>query len=242
MYEEFKKANPDFQSRIEAFTSGILSPDSKGITLVSMDPSRAYTYRELYKSVCAFSGFDPGLSEFPLTHRSIWGYCDGTPSRRLRSSLDSIGAVVKLKAKRRSTSYRSLLATAYQKTDAGRDFGDPIVAMGTYTVNEITKRKPKYSSLWRLLGSAPKSPETRYRAGFTRYKIIKFLSENPTEEFRREDIILALSQLDDTAISNALNSLGEAGAIDFYSPYRDVRGEKVCGWAEYILVKSMRKK
>ena len=42
-YEEFREKNPDFQSRIEAFTSGLLSPDPKGIVLWSMDPERAYT-------------------------------------------------------------------------------------------------------------------------------------------------------------------------------------------------------
>lgn len=65
MYEEFKEANPDFQSRVEAFLSGILNPDTNGITLLSMDPSKAYTCKELYDQVCEFCGLD--LEEFPLT-------------------------------------------------------------------------------------------------------------------------------------------------------------------------------
>jgi hypothetical protein len=43
MYEKFLKANPTFQSRIEAFTSGILTPDPKGLSLLSLDPEKAYT-------------------------------------------------------------------------------------------------------------------------------------------------------------------------------------------------------
>ena len=239
MFDEFRKSNPTFQSRIEAFTSGILSPDPKGITLQSMNPLRAYTTIDLYNQVCTFCGFDPILREFPLTQYSMWEYCNGNPSRRYKGSLDSIGAVVKLKVKKRQTPYRTIYAKAYQITDAGEFLGKPLVARGTHVVNEIIKRKPKYSSLWRLLSAASKRPEARYRAGYTRYKIIELLSKNPKDEFRREDIIHELRELDDIVISNTINSLGKTGAIEYYSPHRDVNGKRVRDLSRYTLVKNL---
>lgn len=230
MYEKFRKANPSFQSRIEAFTSGILSPDIKGLTLQSMNPLKTYTRSELYDQVCAFCGFDSDLRTFPLTPDSIWSYYNGRP--RYRGCLDSIGVVVKLNVGVKDTPHGIVYATAYHKTDAGEDFGNPLVARGTYVVNELAKRRIKNSSLWKLLGAFNKNTVARYRSGYTRYKIIKFLSEHPKEEFRKTDLVQALPELDDIVISDTLNSLGEAGVIDYYSS----RGS---GWSEYTLVKKL---
>ena len=36
-------------------------------------------------------------------------------------------------------------------------------------------------------------------------------------------------------ISNILNSLGQVGLIDYYSPKRDISGKPTKGWAEYKL-------
>lgn len=90
-----------------------------------------------------------------------------------------------------------------------------------------------------MLGFAIKSREARYRASYSRYRIIKFLAENPREEFRREDTIQALPELDESCTLSTLNSLGEAEAIDYYSPSRDVKGKRASGWVERTLVKSL---
>jgi len=226
-YKLFKKANPDFQSRIEAFTSGILTPDPKGITLWSMDPLRAYTQLELYLSVCSFSGCEPETREFPLMRRSVWQYCNG---KGRGGSLEKIGAVVKLKVKRRGNKY----VTGYQKTDAGEDFGDAIVARGTYLVNRFSERrnKPNLYSLWKILGGPSKSERVGHRRGYAVYKIIKLLYENEGEKLTCSEIAKE-AKIATITCSHVLNDLGNVGVIDYKSPYRDIEGKRAKGWARY---------
>jgi len=47
-YSDFLERNPTFQERIEAFTSGILTPDPKPIVLWSMESKIFYTAGDLY--------------------------------------------------------------------------------------------------------------------------------------------------------------------------------------------------
>ena len=228
MYEEFLKANQDPQSIIQALTSGILTPDPKGLILLAMNPKEAYTRKELYERVLDFYGL--GLIEFPLTAGAAWGYLNG--SKGVKGSLESIGAVVRLRIKESGGNY----VTAYQKTDAGRDFGDPTVAIGTYVVNELSRMKAKYCSLWRILGACHSKYE--YRRGFVVSRIIKLLAENPESKFTLTEISNEL-KLDQTTASHALNSLAKAGVIGYFSPHIDVEGKRNKGWAKYILAKEL---
>lgn len=235
-YEEFRNSNPDFQSRVEALTSGLLSPDPKGIALWSMDPGKAYTETEIYDQVHSFCGYDPDLGGFPLTLTGIWGYYYGNPRKGYKGSLEGIGVVVKLEIKKiyNVPVRREEYAIAYQKTDVGEDFGDAIAARGTYLVNKLSKKKnsPNFHSLWRVLSAAQKSKEATQRRGFAVYKIIKLLYQNPKDEFREKDVV------EETGLSQhvcfkVLNSLGKAGIIDYKSPQRDVKGGRAKSWAKY---------
>lgn len=231
MYEEFKEINPDEKSRIEALTSGILSPDPKGIALLSMEEGKAYTEAELYKQVLEFLNSD----WFPVTRSAVWRYCYGHPTRRIKGSLHGIGAVVELKIKPSPTS--SKYVVAYQKTDAGADLGDPTVCIGTKLVNELDRMKIKYKSLWRIIGTPIKRKDAEYRRGYAVYEVIKLLAENRNSEFRHGDIIEELKELDDIVISSLLNELGYAGVISYESPQKDLEGKRARGWASYELIK-----
>jgi len=236
-YAEFIKANPDAKSRIEALTSGVNTPDPKAITLLSMEPYKPYTWFELYERVLDFCGMEK--NNFPLTSHATWIYCHG--SRGYKGSLEEIGAVVELKVKRKVTPYKEVYAIAYQKTDAGEDFGDPAACLGIRLVNKLIKlkQKPKYYSLFKILGTPNKKGEAKYRRGYVVYEIVKLLVENKNEELRRIDIIEELPELNKKVISNCLNSLGEAGVIDYKSPYRDIKGKRAKGWAKYRLKKKI---
>ena len=228
-YKLFREKNPDFKSRVEAILNGILSPDPKGIALQAMDPRKAYTKTELYENVLEFCGLNE--KEFPLTD-SMWVYFNGNPRQRRKGSLKEIGAVVELKVKPKRTRYAKTYATAYQKTDAGKDFGDPAVALGTYLVNEF--KNLKYHSLQRVLSYPQRGRDRKYRRGYSIYKVAELLAKNPDSEFRWKDIVEELEgELSSIAISSALNSLGEVGVIDYQSPCKDVEGKKAKGWAVY---------
>ena len=198
MYENFIRANPDLKSRVEALIS-ILSPDTQGIALLSMDSNKAYTYGELYNQTLKFCD----IKKFPVSRETIGRYC---------KFLASIGAVDSKEKEKWRLKY-------YQKTDAGRDFGDPLVAIGTYVVNELLRMNVKYRSLNKILG----------QAGYRRYRIIKLLAENSESTFTWSEILNELKEFGGETISTDLNKLGEAGII-FYFPR-----EKAKVWARYEL-------
>jgi Fe2+ or Zn2+ uptake regulation protein len=198
MYENFIRANPDLKSRVEALIS-ILSPDTQGIALLSMDSNKAYTYGELYNQTLKFCD----IEKFPVNRETIGRYC---------KFLASIGAVDSKEKEKWRLKY-------YQKTDAGRDFGDPLVAIGTYVVNELLRMNVKYRSLNKILG----------QAGYRRYRIIKLLAENSESKFTWSEILNELKEFGGETISTDLNKLGEAGII-FYSPRKNAKD-----WARYEL-------
>jgi transcription initiation factor IIE alpha subunit len=221
MYKEFLEANPDVKSRIEALTSGLLTPDLKGLALRTMNPEEVYTKKELYEQILDFYGLD----ELPITVEGVWQYYYKGP--RHPGSLESIGAVVRLEVKEKGGKY----VIAYQKTDAGRDFGDPLVDIGTYVVNKVEQ------PLWIILGFAGSSGE--YRRGYIVHEIIKLLAKNPEDEFTATEITNEL-KLNDATISQALNHLGKYGLIDYNSPARDIKGERNKGWAVHELIKNKK--
>ncbi|MFZ8830378.1 MAG: hypothetical protein ACO2OO_02940 [Candidatus Aenigmatarchaeota archaeon] len=227
MYEKFIEANPTPQSRIDAFTNGILSPDPKGLALLATDPEKAYTKKELYDQFLNFYGLD----KLPITKDAVWAYFKGDLSNSLRgSSLEAIGTVVKLRIKKITVNY----VTAYQKTDAGRDFGDPIVAIGTYVVNKLSEMNAGYCSLWRILGAAQVPKEIEHRRGFRVYQIIKFLAENQESKFTQAEICDELG-IGYVSASYILKHLGKAGVIYYFSSHREVEGRRQKGWAQYRL-------
>jgi hypothetical protein len=89
-YKEFLKKNKTFEERVEALTSGILSPDTKAVSLWAMNPNRFYSSSELYSEVRSFSG-----GSFPVTERAVWQYCNEN-SPCYDGCFFNIGAVVKL--------------------------------------------------------------------------------------------------------------------------------------------------
>lgn len=215
-YKDFVERNPTVQSRIEALTSGILSPDTKAITLWAMKRGEFYSASELYSRVKEFSG-----GWFPIHFTSVWAYCNGRG--RWKGSLYNIGAVVKDKLENEKV--------LYAKSDAGADFGDALVVRAL-TLSE--RLNSKYKSMLTIFGAAQKLSSAKTRRGYAVYKIIKELVTNPQKEYRAidlEDII----ELPRQVLSETLNSLGKTGVIDYKSHHRDILGKKERGWALYSL-------
>src|SRR3989344_5250612 len=115
-YQDFADRNPTFQDRIEAFTSGILTPNTKAIALWAMEPERFYNEGELYRRIKEFAG-----GTFPITSPSIWQYCNGTPEHNWEGSLYAIGAVVRDHLTVMDTASGPLIEVTYAKTRAGED-------------------------------------------------------------------------------------------------------------------------
>jgi hypothetical protein len=146
--------------------SGILIPDIKGLLLQSMNSTRFCTSSELYHQLCKFCDFSP--EEFPI--KNIGNYLQ---------SLTSIGAVA-----------------WHIKTDFGREYGDPLVARGTFVVNSLTS---KIRSLYSIFG----------RSLSSKIRLIKLLAINPREKFEVEDVKRVVKMSRET-----FNFLGSIGIID----------------------------
>ncbi|MBI2583567.1 MAG: helix-turn-helix transcriptional regulator, partial [Candidatus Aenigmarchaeota archaeon] len=236
MYEEFLERNPTFEARVDAFTSGILSPDAKALTLWAMEHGKPYTRSALYQAVLQFAG--RGL---PVTEPSVWQYCNGVPARNRRDWYDgalcSIGAVVKDKIVVEGGDAQA----AYLKTDAGADFGEPLAALATALVNRMdsAKKKPRFISMQRIISM----PNTRgkHSHGYAVYRIIKLLAENQGKELGCADIT-EQTGLNETVVSYTLTDLGKAGMIEYYSPKRDVGGSSARGWSVVRIDESIRGK
>jgi hypothetical protein len=225
-YSDFLERNPTFQERIEAFTSGILTPDPKVITLWSMEPGSFYTQGELYSRVKEFAG-----GGFPICRPAVWSYCNGHPGQ-VEGSLYTVGAVVKDEIEIIETGEGPLVTVTYAKTPAGEDFGDAIAARALRVSRKLSSR---YRSMARIFGGTNKSKKAKLRKGFAVYKVVKLLAQNPRKEYRALDIEVE-TKLPTKALSDTLNSLGDAGIIDYESPYRDKAGKRATGWAEYRLI------
>src|SRR3989338_1906356 len=212
MYDEFVRRNPTFENRVDALTSGLLSPDTKALALWAMRPNRAYGKSNLADEVEEFTG-----GNFPV--ESAWPYLNGYPQRNCESQLYSTGLI----AGSTSTSGENI---EYFKTDAGIDFGNAITALTCMIVNKLhaSPKRPMYVSMLRILHSR----------GYDVYKVIKFLAKNPGSGFSRNDIASKLDLSDDAA-SYALNDLGKAGVIFYHSPSRDIEGKRNCGWSVSVV-------
>jgi len=229
-YSDFLERNPTFQKRIEAFTSGILTPDPKPIVLSSMEPEIFYTAGELYQQVKSFAG-----GRFPISYAGVWSYCNGNAENE--GSLYTFGAVTKDEGA--YTPEMTLIPNTFAKTPAGKDFGDAIAARALQLSGKLTSR---YRSMLRVFGATNKPRNARSRRGFAVYKVIKLLAENPRKIYRKADIA-ECTGLPVPVLCLALNSLGQAGIIDYESSYREKNGRRLTGWAQYRLVdKSLLRK
>ncbi len=225
-----QRGSGGFQLRVEALTSGVLSPDPKAITLWSMQSDVRYTKAELYKQVMRFADLD----ELPLTSTATWGYCNGAGN--WEGSLSSIGATVKVEVTTVMTATGPKAAYAYEKTGAGSAFGDPAAALGIAFVNELLEHgKPTPLSLLRIFSSSNKTEDASARRGFSVYMITRLLANSPDTEFDNGAIVKKLEKLGLTrdAVSFALSSLGASGMIAYMSPYKEYGGKRARGWAIY---------
>jgi transcription initiation factor IIE alpha subunit len=218
MYEEFRKANPSFDSRMNAFVSQLLPPDLKPITLWSMEPNEAYRKTKLDKRILDFLSLSPP----DLSHQSPFNYGD---------LMKRIGVVVRLDLEGK---------TGYQITDAGLDFGQPAAAAACYLVNHLAskskERRPIYRSLQRILGLPVHRKETRYGRGFLVYKIVKLLTSKPEREFRSRDIERSI-RFDPSRVSSISRELGDVRLIDFESAHKESKGKRSRDWVYEVVDK-----
>lgn len=229
-YRKFREKNPTFQSRVEALTSGLITPDTKGIALWSLEPGEAYTLNGITENVCNFTGID--RKEFPFNKDTLWYYFDCF--RETPGILYNIGTVARCKVKCKSRGEYNRV-TAYKKTDAAIDIFDPLVARYCNLVNRWMKRpegkRPKFFSAYKIIGG-PNGPKGKMKRGWGDLLVVKLLAENPDEEFARKDII-EKTGLDDSVVFYTLNSLERAGMIEYESLFREKEGKKQGGGIKY---------
>jgi Fe2+ or Zn2+ uptake regulation protein len=211
MYEEFTKANPNPQSRINTFLATI-SPDTRGLTARPWEDGKAYTFEEIDALLRNFYE----LEKFPVGKTTILSYCEYLASK---------GIVKKLEVEKGEI--------AFQKTDAGIDLIDPLIDIGTYIVSKLLKMGAPYCSLWKILGGASKPLKSSCGGGFAKYKVLGLLAENRESKFSCIEIYEILREREEVSIpyaliSHALFSLCEVGVVDcFYLPVSRRRNQKV---------------
>ena len=144
-YAGFLEANPTFQERVEAFTSGLLTPDPKPVVLWSMEERVSYTVGELHQQVKEFVG-----DRLPISYPAMWSYCRGTGQHP--SVLERFGFVANEMDGVISGPF------AFEKTAAGADFGDAIAARAMRLCGRLTS---KYRSLLRIFGASHKDEGRR---------------------------------------------------------------------------------
>lgn len=218
-YSGFFEANPTFQDRVEAFTSGLLTPDPKAVVLWSMEPGVSYTVGELYRQVTELVGDRP-----PICCSGVWSYCRGNGQHP--GVLNKFGFVVN------ETDEEASGPFAFEKTPAGADFGDAIAARAVWLCGKLTS---KHRSLSKIFGAPHKKGGAKTRRGLAIYRVVKLLAEQPQQVYRTTDIA-DLTSVSMGILTLALNTMGEAGIIDYESPFRDIEGQIATGWAQYRLV------
>ena len=218
-YSGFLEANPTFQERVEAFTSGLLTPDPKPVVLWSMEEGMSYTVGELYRQVEEFVGDRP-----PICRSGVWSYCKG--KGQWPAVLEKFAFVVN------ETDGVASSPFAFEKTAAGADFGDAIAARAVWLGGQLTS---KYRSLLRIFGGTNRKGDAKTRRGFAVYKVVKLLAEQAEQVYRAADIA-DLTGVSTGILTLALNTMGQAEIIDYESPQRDIDGQVATGWAQYRLV------
>lgn len=218
-YSGFLETNPTFQDRVEAFTSGLLTPDPKGVVLWSMEEGVSYTVGELHQQVKEFAG-----DRLPISYPAMWSYCRG--NGRHPGVLEKFAFVANEMDGVVSGPF------AFEKTAAGADFGDAIAARAVWLGGQLTS---KYRSMLKIFGGTNRKGDAKTRRGFAVYKVVKLLAEQAEQVYRAADIA-DLTGVSTGILTLALNSLGQAEIIDYESPQRDIDGQVATGWAQYRLV------
>lgn len=217
-YSGFLEVNPTFQDRVEAFTSGLLTPDPKLVSLWSMEDGVSYTEGELYRQAEKFVG-----DRLPISYPAMWSYYRGTD--RWPGPLKKFGFV--------ANELDGAIASpvTFEKTPVAADFGDALAARALWLSGKLTS---KYRSMLKILGGPQKKGNAKARRGFVVYKVVKLLAEQPEHVFRATDVA-DLTGISATILWLALNTMAEAGTIDYESPCRDKDGHTPTGWAQYRL-------
>ncbi len=220
-YSGFLEANPTFQERVEAFTSGLITPDPKAVVLWSMEQGVSYTIGELHRQVKEFVG-----DRLPISRLGMWSYCKG--KGQYPSVLERFGFITNENA----MSAGAVGPFAVEKTPAGADFGDAIAARALWLSGKLTS---KQRSMLRIFGPPHKKGDAKTRRGFSVYRVVKLLAEQPDQVYRTTDIA-DLTGVTMGILTLVLNSIGPAGIVDYESPSRDIDGRVATGWAQYRLV------
>jgi len=220
-YAGFLEANPTFQDRVEAFTSGLLTPDPKPVVLWSMEQGVSYTVGELYRQVAEFVGDRP-----PICRSGVWSYCKG--KGQWQAVLEKFGFI----ANENAMEAEATGPFAVEKTPAGADFGDAIAARAVWLCGKLTS---KHRSLLKIFGAPHKKGDAKTRRGLAIYRVVKLLAEQPQQVYRTTDIA-DLTGVSMGILTLALNTIGQAGIIEYESPSRDIDGQVATGWAQYRLV------
>ncbi|MFH0836695.1 MAG: hypothetical protein V1870_01055 [Candidatus Aenigmatarchaeota archaeon] len=207
----------------------ILTPDMKALVLFSMSSGDIYfSQLDPYHNTIDFLSQHSCGHLFPLARKSPWNYYKDKDND---GSLVNIGAVVKYVNYPTSTG----LHTGYEISPAGEELGKPIISRAIQFVNTVKSRenRPRYDSMWKILSSIASRTETRKQNAV--FDVVKFLIDNP-ETISFTDIIKNLCNYQLSTISVILNSLGNAGVLEYESPKRDFHGSYVKGFRKYGLV------
>lgn len=233
-YEAFLTANPDFQSKIEAFVS-ILTPDPKMKVLFYMEPGKAYAQKGIADIAGASYKAD---STFPVTADSLWVYFKGNTG--YKSVFERAGVAERADIKIRETSDGPVWAKAFRITDFGQDIGKKIDLLGMRFVNRLPEEgKESHLSMMSLLGSTSAPSGSTFRHGYLVYKIFEFLANNEDKKFTEKQITEAVGAPNRTVVSTTIQKLAEAGFLSYDSIGKDKKGKRVRGEISYMTDKSI---
>jgi DNA-binding MarR family transcriptional regulator len=215
-YPDFRARNPTPDDVLCA-SLGAISPDPKGPTLGALgrEPSSA---PQLYRQLIDLCG-----GYLPVKPSCIDEYLNANGTAN--ESLVTMGFAAKtLKV---TGNLRYPLVRVYQATDAGRDFGPPLAALGTMLVNELLESspRPRYCSLRRILGEYPTNSENTHRMVRDVALVTETLAKEPGTEFRLIDIATKTG-LDRSVAKDIVIRLGTAGIIDYKSLRTDPAGNR----------------
>lgn len=215
-----------------------ITPDSKVPVLNGMQTGDVYFTKHQLRTATLnwLDSIGVDRSLFKMDPSAVWEYCQrrDKEGNEVDGSLVNVGVVVKEVYDITPEGLR----TGYHVSTAGQELAIPTGLDAIEFVHQArnNKNSPKYKSMGRLLGGV--QSRTGKRRPLAVYKIVKFLAENQGHH-RFQDIVDALKDdINQTAISYVLNSLGAAEIIDYESPARDIEGKRTKGWVTYSRIRT----
>lgn len=227
----------DPEKGLEALLSS-LTPDSKIIVLRAMAANRNqwfFTETELHQAVLReIMAIGLPQNSYPLTSKSTWNYCErlDTGGNKIDGSLVDIGAVVKQAEMQTAMGPK----TGYQISSTGIELSLPLGLGAIEFVWQAAHSgsEHNYDSMFKLLSTITSA--TLHRRQLAVFYIVQYLVENDNSPLRFIDIKKALGdKVSQQTLSGVLNSLGQAGIIDYESPNRDIDGHRAKGYVFYAL-------